>query len=237
MESSESTSAAFYSMSEENENPTLPFVGVENSELRYNTNPLEHFSACSPLRSRPLKSKERHSISPQTQASGDYDGFNATMIKGETSIPMSAQILSRVKSNIVPSPLTPAKIRQGRSIQRLELAEVHANSDRKEILVDSGKAKSPFIESRLCNDVEALLLFHEHKEEILIDPRGGEEALVLYHELKAETLPLAKPSLRGNSNSLDVVAHDFSEKCKHYRASSNEKCSEFEGIQQVSMMP
>ena len=34
MESSELTSAAFYSMSEENENPTLPFVGVENSELR-----------------------------------------------------------------------------------------------------------------------------------------------------------------------------------------------------------
>ena len=41
--------------------------------------------------------------------------------------------------------------------------------------------------SGLCNNLEALVLFHEHREEILIS-KGGEEALVMFHELKAEKL-------------------------------------------------
>lgn len=194
--------------SEENENPSLSFEGIggprETPDSRYSTNPLDLSHI------RPRKSRVCQKISPKPKANRESDVLSVSTVQNDFNISFPNPILSRVRSNIIPSPLTPAKIRQRRSIQNSELSdsgnEISGIVDHSNLQSSQLSTDETFGDCQICNEVEALLLFNEPNEETWtnIDSHGGEEALVLYHELKAEKLSPTKSDELGGYNKVKV---------------------------------
>ena len=183
--------------------------GLENvnSECGHN----RRYSMCSYIPGSLGKSDEQPTESHRANLVRELDGQGTllcTIDSKHNSGKAVSSLISRVKSNIIPSPITPAKIRNRRSLQRaevtgrLEISGEETDISSCDFALNSSQLLDNIELNKICNDVEALVLFHEHKEETVVADETV-EALVLFHELKAENLTPTKPiaNIRRIANS------------------------------------